>query len=62
MTAYFEFLPEEKDHEATRLLPWVMAVMVYLSALALTGSLLVHSGFDNWTQNGCKEWVLVKTY
>lgn len=51
MSAGFDFLPDEKSHEATRLLPWVMAVMVYLSALALIGALLLHSGFDDWTKS-----------
>ncbi|WP_417316787.1 cell division protein FtsX [Emcibacter sp.] len=51
MAASFRFLPDEKDHEATRLLPWVMAVMVYLSALSLTGGILIHNGFGNWTES-----------
>lgn len=51
MSATLNFLPEEKRHEATRLLPYVMAVMVYLSALALMGSLLLHSGFGAWTES-----------
>ncbi|WP_321395106.1 hypothetical protein [Emcibacter sp.] len=50
MASSFKFLPNEKDHEATRLLPWVMAVMVYLSALSLTGGILVHNGFGSWTE------------
>lgn len=49
MTSKIPFLPDEKNHEATRLLPYVMAIMVYLSALALMGSMLLHNGFDNWT-------------
>ncbi len=44
------FLPDEKNHEATRLLPYVMAVMVYLSALALMGSMMLHEGFGEWTE------------
>ena len=51
MTAIVKFLPEEKSHEATRLLPYVMAVMVYLSALALMGSLMLHKGFGDWTES-----------
>ncbi len=51
MTAPFDFLPNEKKREATKLLPWVMAIMVYLSALAATGSLLLHSGFDDWASS-----------
>lgn len=45
------FLPDEKSHEATRLLPYVMAVMVYLSALALMGSMMLHQGFGQWTES-----------
>ncbi|MFC7158139.1 hypothetical protein [Pseudidiomarina halophila] len=45
MAHSFRFLPDEKRSRATRLLPWVMAVMVYLSALSLTGGILVHKGF-----------------
>jgi len=51
MTRNDHFLPDEKSHEATRLLPYVMAVMVYLSALALMGSLLIHKGFGHWTES-----------
>ncbi len=47
----FNFLPNEKSREATKLLPWVMAIMVYLSALAATGSLLLHSGFEDWASS-----------
>ncbi|MCF6215328.1 MAG: hypothetical protein L3J58_04040 [Emcibacter sp.] len=51
MTKAIHFLPDEKNHEATRLLPYVMAVMVYLSALALMGSMMLHKGFGDWTQS-----------
>ncbi|MCP5382365.1 MAG: hypothetical protein H6912_08335 [Kordiimonadaceae bacterium] len=51
MSRSFNFLPTVKSGEATKLLPWVMAIMVYLSALAATGSLLLHSGFDNWASS-----------
>lgn len=44
------FLPDEKNHEATRLLPYVMAIMVYLSALALMGSMMLNEGFGEWTE------------
>ncbi len=50
MTQAVHFLPDEKSHEATRLLPYVMAVMVYLSALALMGSMMLHKGFGEWTE------------
>lgn len=48
MTTRVHFLPSEKEHEATRLLPWVMSVMVYLSALSLIGGLVVKQGFNQW--------------
>lgn len=51
MTKAIHFLPDEKNHEATRLLPYVMAVMVYLSALALMGSMMLHRGFGEWTDS-----------
>lgn len=48
MSNSFDFLPHVKTREATKLLPWVMAIMVYLSVLSATGSILLHSGFDDW--------------
>lgn len=51
MRSQFDFLPKENKREATKLLPWVMAIMVYLSALAAAGSLLLHSGFDDWASS-----------
>lgn len=51
MSGSFQFLPGEHSRAATRLLPWVMAIMVYLSALAGTGSLLLHSGFNDWANS-----------
>ncbi len=51
MNRSFDFLPTVKNREATKLLPWVMAIMVYLSALAATGSLLLHSGFEDWASS-----------
>lgn len=51
MRPALRFLPDEESHEATRLLPYVMAVMVYLSALALMGSMLLHNGFGAWTES-----------
>lgn len=50
MTKSVHFLPDEKSHEATRLLPYVMAVMVYLSALSLMGSMMLYKGFGDWTE------------
>ncbi|NOZ42586.1 MAG: hypothetical protein GXP02_05395, partial [Alphaproteobacteria bacterium] len=49
MTHAVDFLPDEKSHEATRLLPYVMAVMVYLSALALMGTMVLHRSFGEWS-------------
>lgn len=51
MNGSFVFLPKEKKRAATKFLPWVMAIMVYLSVLAATGSLLLHSGFDDWANS-----------
>ncbi|VAV90308.1 hypothetical protein MNBD_ALPHA02-779 [hydrothermal vent metagenome] len=51
MTKAIHFLPDEETHEATRLLPYVMAVMVYLSALALMGSMMLHKGFGDMTES-----------
>ena len=51
MNRSFDFLPTVKNREATKLLPWVMSIMVYLSALAATGSLLLHSGFEDWASS-----------
>lgn len=51
MSASFDFLPTVKNREATKLLPWAMAIMVYLSALFAAGSLLLHSGFDEWASS-----------
>jgi cell division transport system permease protein len=48
MSQSFDFLPTTNNREATKLLPWVMAIMVYLSALAATGSLLLNAGFEDW--------------
>jgi len=48
MASKLDFLPGEKEHEATKLLPWVMAVMVYLSALSLIGGLVLQKGFKDW--------------
>lgn len=51
MSRVFDFLPTVKNREATKLLPWVMAIMVYLSALAAAGSLLLHTGFEDWASS-----------
>lgn len=51
MNSSFDFLPRVKRGEATKLLPWVMAIMVYLCVLAAAGSLLLHTGFDDWASS-----------
>lgn len=44
-----KFLPDGKEKDSGSLLPWVIAVMVYLSALALVGSLSLHGAVASWT-------------
>jgi len=51
MSQPFDFLPTINNREATKLLPWVMAIMVYLSSLAATGSLLLNAGFEDWSSS-----------
>ena len=51
MNKSFDFLPSAKKREATRILPWVLAIMVYLSILSATGSLLIHDGIDDWANS-----------
>lgn len=43
------FLAEGVDRASGNLLPWVIAVMVYLSALALAGALAIHGSIADWT-------------
>lgn len=43
------FLADGADRASDRLLPWVIAVMVYLSALALAGALAIHGSVASWT-------------
>lgn len=40
-------LPLERDASA-RVLPWVIAIMVYLAALALAGSISIHGALARW--------------
>lgn len=40
-------LPLERDASA-RVLPWVIAVMVYLATLALAGSVSIHGALSRW--------------
>lgn len=43
------FLPGGREGDSGNLLPWVIAVMVYLSALSLIGSLGLHGAVSAWT-------------
>lgn len=40
-------MPFERDG-SSRFLPWIVALMVYLSTLALAGAILLHEGLDRW--------------
>ncbi|MAU40850.1 MAG: hypothetical protein CMF31_04430 [Kordiimonas sp.] len=51
MTSRVVFLSDSQDRAATSLLPWVMAVMVYLCALALAGSLSLQGSLTAWTSD-----------
>jgi len=51
MSSHVKFLPDEKDQDATRLLPWLMAVMVYLSALALMGNFATRNIAGDWAKD-----------
>jgi cell division transport system permease protein len=42
-------LPEQSANTAGGILPWVIGVMVYLSALALAGSIALRSATSEWT-------------
>lgn len=44
-----KFLAEGVDRASGDLLPWVIAVMVYLSGLALAGALALHGSVERWT-------------
>jgi cell division transport system permease protein len=43
------FLPSAKERDSGSLLPWVIAVMVYLTALALFGGLGLQDAVGRWT-------------
>lgn len=43
-------MPFERDG-SSRFLPWIVALMVYLSALALAGAILLHEGLGRWDQS-----------
>ena len=43
-----QFLPRSKDREG--LLPWVIGVMLFLSALAIASAMAIGSGIDRWSQ------------
>ena len=38
------------DNPAVRILPWIVALMVYLATLTLAGGLLVATMADEWSQ------------
>ena len=42
-------LPLERD-ESSRFIPWIIALMVYLAALALAGALMAESAIGRWSQ------------
>ena len=43
-----QFLPRSKDREG--LLPWVIGVMLFLSALAIASAAAIGTGIDRWSQ------------
>lgn len=43
------FLSDKAERASGSLLPWVIAVMVYLSGLALAGAVSVNDAVTNWT-------------
>ncbi len=43
-----QFLPRAKDREG--LLPWVIGVMLFLSALAIASAVAIGNGIDRWSQ------------
>lgn len=43
-----QFLPKSKDREG--LLPWVIGVMLFLCALAVSSAMAIGSGIDRWSQ------------
>ena len=49
MVRGLKFLP--RDGTSSGLLPWVIAVMVYLSALALAAGILIHTSVGDWRRD-----------
>lgn len=49
MASKVRFLADGAGGDRGNLLPWVIAVMVYLSGLALAGGLAVHGAVANWS-------------
>lgn len=45
----YDFLP--KSHKGEGLLPWVIAVMIFLSSLCLVMTIGLGRGLDNWSQS-----------
>lgn len=51
MARKLKVLAEGADRPSVRLLPWVIAVMVYLSALAAAGVLALHGSVAAWSDD-----------
>lgn len=51
MARRLKFLAEGADRPSARLLPWVIAVMVYLSALAAAGVMALHGSVTTWSHD-----------
>ncbi|RMF11813.1 MAG: cell division protein [Alphaproteobacteria bacterium] len=51
MTRRVPFLSDRADRVSGRLLPWVIAVMVFLSGIALASALGVHDAVANWASD-----------
>lgn len=51
MARRVSFLSEHADRASGRLLPWVIAVMVFLSGIALASALGVHDAIANWSSD-----------
>lgn len=45
----YDFLPNK--HKGEGLLPWVIAVMIFLSALCLVITIAIGRGLDNWSES-----------
>ena len=52
----FRFLPEGRESQGV--LPWVIAVMVYLMLLAVAGGIGVVSATQGWSQDMARSWTV----